>query len=165
MEKYGKKMMQMQSNLSKIIIENDSQVNTEKVYIKRVSDKTIEWLKTYPYFIRNDLTSFNDKSIVMSEVQSEKILQFLGYDLSTYIVRGNELQNAIKHRNWAFDFSKMVDGKNKKLRLEGIDEPDVSLKVMVSIQNGDRKLSQLLGWYEFWIEDGIVYKRSYGILM
>lgn len=60
------------------------------MYIKHIPEKTIEFIKTYPYFIRNDMQSFNDKMQTMSDVQSVSLLKLLGYDLDTHIVRGNE---------------------------------------------------------------------------
>lgn len=62
---------------------------------------------------------------MQSEIISANILEYLGYDLDTHIVRGNEMYIALRQSaDWAdFLFNHVAHNKSEKLNIKDIDEP------------------------------------------
>lgn len=104
------------------------------MYGKRLSEKTMEFIKSNPYYVRNHVKMFKKKSGYYTEVMSQSLFDLLGYKTDSNI-RGDELKKSAKDINWANSFIKLVNPKGKKLNLNGVEDPYYTTKLSLIKQD------------------------------
>ena len=164
---------------SKLILKNCSLMQTERVYMKKVPEKTLNFLQQFMMIAYLEVYSVGWDSQITEIGMNYTLKEKMGYDP---VINGNNdpfrWAKIISITDWLeLYLTKQIDltKKNSLLKVfnqPGIDEPDGIVarftghtKILGNIEDADGFAAVALPYTEFYSEGEHVYKRLYIVIV